>query len=335
MTLSPRPGPRNLITDVAGLTVGHADDLAAGTGVTTLLCSDFFNAAVDVRGGGPGVRESETLSPENLVGRAHAFVLSGGSVFGLGAADGVAAGLSARGVGLHLKPGSPATPIVPAAVLYDLVSPGDKAWGLEPPYRRLGLASLDAASTDFALGSVGAGRGAMAGLIKGGIGSTSIDLGDGLVVAALIVANPVGSVLMPDGRTYWAWPFEIDGEFGSLRPDPSVSAIHPAPDQARLEALGRLQPGAATTIGVVATTADLTTAECKRVAMMAHDGLARAVRPAHMPFDGDTLFSLATGAVSIGEGDARNIWLSAIGSAAADCTARAIARGVFEGRKGV
>jgi len=251
------------------------------------------------------------------------------------AADGVVAGLSARGVGLHLKPGSPATPIVPAAVLYDLVNPGDKAWGLDPPYRRLGLESLDAATADFPLGSVGAGRGAMAGLIKGGIGSASIDLGDGLVVAALIVANPVGSVLMPDGRTYWAWPFEIDGEFGGARPDPSVSAIDPAPDQARLEELGRLQPGAATTIGVVATTADLSTAECKRVAMMAHDGLARAVRPAHMPFDGDTLFSLATGAVSIGAGNPRDVWLAAIGSAAADCTARAIARGVYEASKGL
>ena len=333
MPAPPRPGPRNLITDVTGLAVGHAVDLAAGTGVTTLVCADFFNAAVDVRGGGPGVRETETLSPENLVGRAHAFVLSGGSVFGLAAADGVVSGLSARGIGLHLKPGTPAIPIVPSAVLHDLSNPGDKDWGLEPPYRRLGLASLDAASADFALGSVGAGLGAMAGLIKGGVGSASIDLGDGLVVAALVVANPVGSVLMPDDDTFWAWPFEIDGEFGGRRPRPTVSAIAPVPDQARLETLGRLQPGSATTLGVVATTADLTTAECKRVAMMAHDGLARAVRPAHMPFDGDTLFSLATGACPIEQGDDRNIRLAAIGSAAADCTARAIARGVFEALK--
>ncbi|WP_374574455.1 P1 family peptidase [Phenylobacterium sp.] len=329
----PRPGRRNLITDVAGLRVGHADDSNAGTGVTTLLCDDFFNAGVDVRGGGPGVRETETLAAENLVGRAHAIVLSGGSVFGLGAADGVVAGLSVRGVGLHLKPGSPAIPIVPAAVLHDLANPGDKDWGLEPPYRRLGLASLDAAEQDFALGSAGAGRGAMAGLIKGGVGSASIDLGDGLIVAALVVANPVGSVLMPDGKTFWAWPFEIDGEFGGGRPDPSVSAIAPVPDEARLASLGRLQAGAATTIGAVATTADLSTAECKRVAMMAHDGLARAVRPAHMPFDGDTLFSLATGACALGHDDDRPTRLAAIGSAAADCVARAIARGVYEALK--
>jgi L-aminopeptidase/D-esterase-like protein len=326
----PRPGPLNLITDVAGLRVGHASDDRAGTGVTTVLCEDFFNAGVDVRGGGPGVRETETLSAENLVGRAHAFVFAGGSVFGLGAADGVVAGLSAKGVGLHLKPGSPAIPIVPAAVLHDLANPGDKDWGLDPPYRRLGLASLDAAAERFALGSVGAGTGAMAGLIKGGVGSASIDLGEGLVVAALMVANPVGSVLMPDGRTFWAWPFEIDGEFGGSRPDPDLAAVDPAPDSTRLASLGRLQPGAATTIGLVATTADLTTAECKRVAMMAHDGLARAVRPAHMPFDGDSIFSLGTGRCALGAGDDRAVRIAQIGSAAADCTARAIARGVFE-----
>jgi len=326
----PRPGPRNLISDVAGLTVGHAHDPGAGTGVTTVFCDDFYNASVDVRGGGPGVRETETLSPENLVGRAHAFVFAGGSVFGLGAADGVVSGLSARGVGLHLKPGSPAIPIVPAAVLHDLANPGDKAWGLEPPYRRLGLQTLDAATADFALGSAGAGFGAMAGLIKGGVGSASIDLGDGLIVAALVVANPVGSVMTPDGKAFWAWPFEIDGEFGGGRPDLDVPAIDPVPDDGRLATLGRLQTGAATTIGVVATTADLTTAECRRMAMMAHDGLARAVRPAHMPFDGDTLFGVATGAVGIGDRDARPAVLAAIGSAAADCTARAIARGVYE-----
>lgn len=330
----PRPGPRNLITDVAGLTVGHADDSAAGTGVTTLVCEGFYNASVDVRGGGPGVRETETLAAENLVGRAHAVVLSGGSVFGLAAADGVVAALSARGVGLHLKPGSPAIPIVPAAVLHDLANPGDKAWGLDPPYRRLGMASLDAAGPQFALGSAGAGLGAMAGLIKGGVGSASLDMGGGLVAGALIVANPVGSVMTPDGRAFWAWPFEIDGEFGGGRPDPAVGAIDPVPDDGRLASLGRLQPGAATTIGVVATTADLTTAECKRLAMMAHDGLARAVRPAHMPFDGDTLFAIATGACSIGHGDDRAVRLAAIGSAAADCTARAIARGVHEALKG-
>jgi L-aminopeptidase/D-esterase-like protein len=298
------------------------------TGVTTLLCPNFWSAGVDVRGGGPGVRESETLAPENLVGRAHAVVLAGGSVFGLAAADGVAALLSSQGVGLHLKPGCPAIPIVPGAVLHDLANDGDKAWGLDPPYRRLGLESVAAASADFALGSVGAGRGAMAGLQKGGIGSASLDLGEGLIVGALLAVNPVGSVYMPDGKTFWAWPFEIDGEFGGARPDTGQTAVDPVPDSSRLGGMGRLQAGANTTIGVVATTADLTTAECKRLAMMAHDGLARAVRPAHMPFDGDTIFVLASGAFSLGEGDDRAVELARLGSSAADCVARAIARGV-------
>jgi len=324
-----RPGPLNLITDVAGVTVGHATDERAQTGVTTLLCDGFWRAGVDVRGGGPGVRETETLSPENLVGRAHAIVLSGGSVFGLAAADGVVAGLSARGVGMTLKPDTPATPIVPSAVLYDLANPGDKAWGEDPPYRELGRRTLEGLARTFALGAVGAGRGAMAGLVKGGIGSTSLDLGEGLMVGALVAANPVGSALMPDGTTFWAWPFEQDGEFGGARPGADVQAFDPAPDQARLTVRGRLQPGANTVLGVVATTADLTTAECKRVAMMAHDGLARAVRPAHTPFDGDTIFALASGACAIGSGAARDMELARIGSAAADCMARAIARGVY------
>jgi L-aminopeptidase/D-esterase-like protein len=327
-----RPGPLNLISDVPGLSVGHATDESAATGVTTLLCDGFWRAGVDVRGGGPGVRESETLAAENLVGRAHAIVLAGGSVFGLGAADGVAALLSSRGTGLHLKAGSPPIPIVPSAVLYDLSNEGDKAWGIEPPYRRLGLESVDAAGQDFALGSIGAGRGAMAGMIKGGIGSTSLDLGEGLMVGALMAVNPVGSVLMPDGETFWAWPFEIAGEFGGARPNLTQTAVDPVPDSSRLGGQGRLQAGANTTLGVIATTADLSTAECKRVAMMAHDGLARAVRPAHMPFDGDTLFVLASGASSIGEGDDRNVEIARLGSAAADCVARAIARGVYAAR---
>lgn len=323
-----RPGPLNLITDVAGLTVGHATDAAVETGVTTLVCGAAWRAGVDVRGGGPGLRETESLAPENLVGRADAIVLSGGSVFGLAAADGVAAVLSARGVGLALKPGAPAIPIVPAAVLHDLGNRGDKAWGLEPPYRRLGMASLEAAAIDFEMGSVGAGRGAMAGLLKGGVGSTSLDLGGGLIVGALAAVNCVGSAMTPGNEAYWAWPFEIDGEFGGVRPSGHRDASDPAPDESRLSALGRLQPGANTTLAVVAVSADLTTAECKRLAMMAQDGLARAVRPAHTPFDGDVVFALASGAVGLGEGNDRAVQIARLGSAAADCLARAIARGV-------
>jgi len=328
----PRPGPRNLITDVAGLTVGSAQDDAVRSGVTVLLCPEGWSAAVDVRGGGPGVRETETLSPENSFSRAHAICLSGGSVFGLGAADGVASALSVREVGVRLAAGSPAIPIVPGAVLHDLGNGGDKAWGLDPPYRALGIAAVEAASEQFELGAVGAGRGAMAGLVKGGLGSASIDLGGGLVVGALVAANPVGSVYMPDGETFWAWPFEIDGEFGATVPSQAMSATDPLPDDTKLGAAGRLRAGANTTLAIVAVSADLTTAEAKRVAMMAHDGMGRAVRPAHTTFDGDVVFALASGAVALGAGPTRPVDVTRLGSAAADCLARAIARAVYLAR---
>jgi len=328
----PRPGPRNLITDVAGLTVGSAQDDCVRSGVTVLLCPEGWSAAVDVRGGGPGVRETETLSPENSFSRAHAICLSGGSVFGLGAADGVASALSVREVGVRLAAGSPAIPIVPGAVLHDLGNGGDKAWGLDPPYRALGIAAVKAASDQFELGAVGAGRGAMAGLVKGGLGSASIDLGGGLVVGALVAANPVGSVYMPDGATFWAWPFEIDGEFGGKVPSGPTSATDPLPDDTKLGAAGRLRAGANTTLAIVAVTADLTTAEAKRVAMMAHDGMGRAVRPAHTTFDGDVVFAVASGAVALGAGPTRPVDITRLGSAAADCLARAIARAVYRAR---
>ena len=323
-----RAAPRNLITDVSGLSVGHATDHRVRSGVTAILCGAAWSAGVDVRGGGPGTRESEALAPENLVGRAHAVVLAGGSVFGLAAADGVAAVLSVKGVGLQLRPGSPAIPIVPSAVLHDLGNGGDKNWGASPPYRDLGVRALETAGVDFALGSVGAGCGAMAGLIKGGVGSASLNLNDGLIVGALVAVNSVGSALMPDGKTYWAWPFELEREFGGCGPPPhAMDVSDPSPDESRLTELGRLQGGANTTLGVIACNADLSTVECKRVAMMAQDGIARAVRPAHTPFDGDTIFALASGAVRVPvEGRAAQI--GRIGSAAADCLARAIARAV-------
>ncbi len=330
-----RPGPLNLITDVAGVAVGHAADSRAVTGVTTLRFDGAWSAGVDVRGGGPGLRETEALAPENLVGRAHAIVLAGGSVFGLAAADGVAAALSARGVGIQLRRGAPAIPIVPAAVLHDLGNGGDKAWGLAPPYRDLGIASLGAAAADFPLGSVGAGTGAMAGLIKGGIGSVSLDLGEGLIVGALVAVNSVGSVIMPDGRSYWAWPFELDGEFGSPGPpQASMDLSDPVPEESRLRELGRLQAGANTTLGVVACSAALSTVECKRVAIMAQDGIARAVRPAHTPFDGDTLFAVASGRGAVGGGEPRAAQLARVGSAAADCIARAVARAAYHAKLG-
>lgn len=328
-----RPGPRNLISDVPGLLVGHATDERARSGVTVVLCAADWRAGVDVRGGGPGTRETDALAPENLVGRAHALVLAGGSVFGLGAADGVTTALSARGIGLQLRSGAPAIPIVPAAVLHDLGNGGEKSWGMAPPYRALGIQALEAASAEFSLGSIGAGRGAMAGLVKGGIGSASIDLGDGLIVGVLVAVNSVGSALMPDGKTYWAWPFELNGEFaGRTPPITPMDLGDPAPDESRLNALGRMQPGANTTLGVVACTANLTTVECRRVAMMAQDGIARAVRPAHTPFDGDTIFTVASGAIELDDDLRRAAQIGRLGSAAADCIARSIARAVHHSR---
>jgi L-aminopeptidase/D-esterase-like protein len=336
----------NLITDVPGLTVGHATDAAAQSGVTTVLCDGLWTAGVDVRGGGPGTRETEVLSLENLVGGVHAITLAGGSVFGLGAADGVVAALSARGVGLRLRPDGLAIPIVPSAVLYDLDAGGYKGWGLEPPYRALGVASVEGADRSFALGSVGAGAGARAGLEKGGVGSASVDLGDGVVVGALVAVNCVGTVRMADRVTFWAWPFEREGEFGGVRPVEFVQDHDPFGPTGRLRSPDAspgaplsAKPGAHTTLAVVAASVALTPAECKRVAMMAHDGMARAIRPIHTPFDGDTVFALAPGGPETSSVQpslasrpnlARAAVLARIGSAAADCLARAIARGVHE-----
>lgn len=325
-----RPGPLNLITDVPSLSVGHATDERARTGVTALLCPGGWVAAADVRGGGPGEREVSALGLENLVGRAHAIVLAGGSVFGLGAGDGATAVLSQRGEGVKLAPDSPALPIVPTAILHDLGNGGDKVFGLDPPYRRMGMEAVEAARPGpFALGAVGAGRGARAGLLAGGIGSASCDLGGGIVVGTLVAANPLGSVLMGDSRTYWAWPFEIDGEFGGSRPGPDATAGEPFPQIARLQAAGRTEPGVNTTLAVVAVSASLSGPQCKRVAIMAHDGMARAVRPAHTPFDGDIAFVVAKGEVVVDEH--RDV--AHIGAAAADCVARAIARAVYESNR--
>jgi L-aminopeptidase/D-esterase-like protein len=318
------PGPTNSIADVAGVAVGSAQCDAALTGVTVVLAPDCVAAGVSAPGGAPGTRETLALSPENLVGRCHAVVLAGGSVFGLAAADAVAAELSARGIGLRLAgadSGIP-IPIVPAAVLHDLANGGDKGWSADPPYRRLGAQALAAALAGgaVALGRAGAGHGARAGLERGGLGSASLDLGDGVTVAAIVAVNCCGSVRAPGGG-FWASPFEIDAEFGG-GPLPERGAHHPFPADSRLPRLSA--PASATTIAVVAVNAALTPAQAKRVAIMAQDGVARAVRPAHTPFDGDVVFALALPGPA-----ADTPTVARIGSAAADTLARAIARGVW------
>ena len=324
-TRSVQPGPRNLITDVAGIQVGNAESRKARSGVTVIRAGAGMRAGCDVGGGAPGTRETDSLRPGNLVGMVHAVVLTGGSVFGLAAADAVTAQLSAAGDGLRIRPGTPVVPIVPAAVIYDLANGGHKDWGTRPPYAGLGTRALAAAKPDFALGAAGAGRGATAGTGPGGLGSASLVV-DGITIGALVVANPAGSPYMADGRTFWAWPLEINAEFGGIRPDPQTLAVamDPTPPETSLAA-GR--PMAFNTmVGVVATDADLDTAECTRLARAAQDGYARAVRPSHTLFDGDVVFALASGAKRLTR--LRASTLARLGSAAADCVARAVARGV-------
>lgn len=324
-----KPGPRNLITDVDGVQVGYADDPAACTGTTVILPGSRAIAAVDVRGGGPGTRETDALSAPNLVKAVDAIVLSGGSVYGLASADGVASWLGARGRGFALVPkaGVPVSPIVSAAILYDLAGGGDKNWGETPPYHALGRKAVQTAGKTFPLGTHGAGFGAEAGRLKGGIGSASYVTHDGFTVGAIVACNSLGSVIAPGGKRFWAGAFEIGNEFGGLGP-PNTKAIGEDWGDAKLN----IEPRTNTTIACVATDVALEPDDLKRIAMMAQDGLPRAVRPVHSPFDGDVVFALSTGKITPpakGGLLAREMLVARLGSLAADVLARAIARGVY------
>ena len=328
MSLHITLGPKNLITDLGGLSVGHADDAAIRTGVSVVVPDSPAIVSVSVPGGGPGTRETDALQPGTLVDYAHGVVLAGGSVYGLDAASGVTAQMGAEGVGFQTGAPLP-SPIVPAAILFDMANGGDKGWGDTPPYAALGRAAYAARSTDFALGNSGAGFGAMAGQLKGGLGSASVAVNGGVEAGALIAANPLGSVVDAQGR-FWAQPYALmqegEAEFGraDLAAQPADATTHPMAGSKLAGALGN------TTIGVVAVAADLSVAEAKRVAIMAQDGLARAVRPIHTPFDGDCLFVLALGHKKLAESEAmRPPALAALGALAADCVARATARGVW------
>lgn len=314
-----RPGPANLITDVAGLSVGHATDLSAATGVTVLLAHEPAVASVAVLGGAPGTRETDLLAPEQTVAAVDALVLSGGSAFGLEAAGGVMQALAARGRGFAVGPAR--VPIVPAAILFDLLQ-GEKPWldgRSDPPYRAFGADALAAAGPHFELGSVGAGTGATTATLKGGIGSASVRLASGVTVGALAAVNALGSVVVADTGRFWAAPFELAAEFGGLGSAPATA------DASAIRIKGLAEPVAATTIAVVATDAALTKAQARRLAVAAHDGFARAIWPAHTPFDGDLVFALSTGRLQLADPDRE---LVVIGAAAAAAMARAIARGV-------
>ena len=320
-----RTGARNLITDVAGLRVGHAEEHKVRTGTTVLIADEPFIAVADVRGGAPGSRELEVLDPINLVGTADAIVLSGGSVHGLDAASGVVAALRAMGRGFRMSPAAPPAPIVPAAILFDLVNGGEKEWGEESPYRMLGRRAFKAAGENFALGNAGAGFGACAGAYKGGTGSASAITDDGFTVGALVAVNSLGSPLMPGTDVFWAFPFEQNGEFGGRRLKAAVASDLDLP----FDMKGAL-PGANTTVAIIAVDADVSSVELKRIAIMAADGFARALRPVHTPFDGDIVLGVSTSKRPVGEPRARN--LMRLGSIAADCLSRAIARGVYEAK---
>ncbi|HEY4342934.1 MAG TPA: P1 family peptidase [Parvibaculum sp.] len=324
-----RKGPRNLITDVDGIRVGNAEDANVRSGATVILPDVRAVAAVDARGGAPGTRETDALDATCLVDAVDAVVLSGGSVYGLDAASGATAWLGARGRGYGMANAATVAPVIPAAILFDLTNGGDKAWGENPPYNELGRKACAAADKSFALGNAGAGLGARAGSIKGGLGSASAVSDAGFQIGALIAVNPYGSVLVPGGGHFWAAPYELDGEFGNRGWPADMRDLAGLDLLTGTKGEAAAQAGGNTTIGCIAVNADLTPAEARRIAIMAQDGLARAIRPIHTPFDGDVLFVLATGTRAL-DADQRPRLIMELGGIAADCVARAVARGVYE-----
>jgi L-aminopeptidase/D-esterase-like protein len=311
---------KNLLTDIAGVRVGHADDAALGSGTTAVIFDQPAVASMDVRGGGPGTREGSLLDPINVVDQIDAIALSGGSAFGLEAGGGVQAWLAEQGRGFKVR--DAIVPIVPGAICFDLLNGGNKQWGRFTPYRDLGYAAAAAASTSFALGSVGAGLGATVSNLKGGLGSASAATRGGVRVAALAVVNAIGSVTVGDGPWFWAAPFEIDGEYGGRGLPPAFT-----PDMLamRLKGVPVVSAVENTTLAVVVTDAILTKSQARRLAMIAQTGFARAIYPVHAPLDGDVVFAAATGEKPIDP----LIGLTELGMVAANVTSRAIARGVY------
>lgn len=314
------PGSRNLITDVPGIRVGNAQSCTIKSGVSVIWPEEPCVASVAIHGGAPGTREVALLEPEQTVEAVDAIVLSGGSAFGLDAAAGVQARLRELGYGFAV--GNVRVPIVPSAILFDLLNGGNKDWGSETPYRDLGRTALNAVGSDFELGSVGAGAGATTANLKGGLGSASITLKNGVTVGALVAVNALGRATIGDSKHFWAAPHEIGKEFGGFGL-PSRLPEDATDVKTKLDAL---TAGANTTIAAVATDAILTKAEAKRLAVMAHDGMSRALWPAHTPLDGDLIFALSTGKQPLTGGLSDMVQL---GAAAAACLARAIARGVY------
>ena len=309
---------RNLITDVPGVKVGSAHDEALASGVTALIFDAPATAAISISGGGPGLRDAALLEPEMTVQMIDALVLSGGAAFGLDSVGGVQSFL--REIGRGLEVAGQLVPLAPGAILFDLANGGDKSFWDRPAYWTLGRAAAQAAAEDFALGTSGAGYGATLADLKGGLGSASMVTDEGFVVGALVAVNAVGQATIGETQHFWAAPYERDGEFGGRGGPPAF-----APEHLILRSKGVAPQN--TTIAIVATDAALTKTQAKRMAIMAQDGVARALRPVHTPMDGDVVFAAATGR-SAREADI--FALSRLGAAAADCLARAIARAVYE-----
>jgi D-aminopeptidase len=309
----------NLITDVAGIRVGNAEHARIASGVTAIVFDTANVASGVTRGGAPGTRDATLLEPEMTATSIDAVLLSGGSLFGLDAAGGAVSFLREQGRGMRI--GSVNIPIAVQAITFDLLNGGDKDWGRMPPYWELGWqATAAAAEGPFKLGTVGGGYGATTATLKGGLGSASARTASGFAVGAVAVVNAVGSAIIGEGPHFWAAPFEVGTEFGGLGQPARVP-----PEALRLRLKGRAPPS--TTIALVVADAVMTKAQAKRLAIMADDGLARAIRPAHAPMDGDTVFAVATLQKPMRD-DIHD--LTEIGLAAADCLARAIARGVYE-----
>ena len=308
----------NLLTDVPGLQVGNAEDAALASGVTAIVFDEPAVASCDVRGGAPGTRETDLLAPDETVERVDAIVLSGGSAFGLDAPGGAQAALREQGRGFAIGPIR--VPIVPGAILFDLLNGGNKDWGRFPPYRDLGFAAVSNAGLEFKLGTAGAGFGATTVNLKGGLGSASAQTRDGATVGAIVAVNAVGSTTVGDSHHFWAAPFEQNGEFGGRGP------AAPLPrDALSIRLKGGVREN--TTIALVATDATLTKAQAKRLATVAHDGLARAIYPVHGPLDGDIVFAASTGKRPL----ALPIYAFAeLGALAANVLSRAVARAVYE-----
>lgn len=306
---------------LSGLRIGHVHDARVKSGVTVILADRAMRAAADIMGGSPGTRELDLLDPQQLVDGVDAIVISGGSAFGLDAASGVSVWLAERGRGYPVPPVR--VPIVPAAIVFDLRNGGDKDWGRWPPYREWAYEAADHASTEVGLGAVGAGFGATTATTPGGFGMASTRLGVRTLVCAAAVVNAVGSPLVGDTQNFWAAPFEVDGEFGGRGwPDPFPADA----TRLRLKA-GHEVAGANTTIVCVMTNANISKAQAKRVATVAHDGLARALYPVHTSADGDLVFVLTSAEVDPAPDE---FDLLSLGAAAANVTCRAIARGIYE-----